>query len=144
MSRVSNSLATIWTQPINKAANVGSRKLLDLLMLLVGARGFEPPTSRSRTVRSTRLSHAPTENSKQLDTRLRAELSQIYPVAVSVIVSVPTSLQQKESYKNDPRNHTKWHETTFVFIRVMSWIVFCRSPSPTVILPSCVKPNNTR
>jgi hypothetical protein len=26
---------------------------------LVGARGFEPPTSRSRTVRSTRLSHAP-------------------------------------------------------------------------------------
>lgn len=27
---------------------------------VVGARGFEPPTSRSRTVRSTRLSHAPT------------------------------------------------------------------------------------
>jgi hypothetical protein len=27
---------------------------------LVGARGFEPPTSRSRTERSTRLSHAPT------------------------------------------------------------------------------------
>ena len=27
--------------------------------LLVGASGFEPPTSRSRTVRSTRLSHAP-------------------------------------------------------------------------------------
>src|SRR2546426_6065575 len=26
---------------------------------LVGARGFEPPTSRSRTERSTRLSHAP-------------------------------------------------------------------------------------
>src|SRR5690606_1799365 len=26
---------------------------------MVGARGFEPPTSRSRTVRSTRLSHAP-------------------------------------------------------------------------------------
>src|ERR1043165_8968403 len=30
------------------------------MMLMVGARGFEPPTSRSRTVRSTRLSHAPT------------------------------------------------------------------------------------
>ena len=29
-------------------------------MKLVGARGFEPPTSRSRTERSTRLSHAPT------------------------------------------------------------------------------------
>jgi hypothetical protein len=27
---------------------------------LVGASGFEPPTSRSRTVRSTKLSHAPT------------------------------------------------------------------------------------
>ena len=32
---------------------------LFLLRFLVGARGFEPPTSRSRTVRSTRLSHAP-------------------------------------------------------------------------------------
>src|SRR5712692_3737090 len=29
--------------------------------LLVGARGFEPPTPRSRTECSTRLSHAPTE-----------------------------------------------------------------------------------
>ena len=29
------------------------------LKILVGARGFEPPTSRSRTERSTRLSHAP-------------------------------------------------------------------------------------
>ena len=26
---------------------------------MVGASGFEPPTSRSRTVRSTKLSHAP-------------------------------------------------------------------------------------
>src|SRR6266511_3960374 len=39
------------------AANAGSRKCL---IRLVGARGFEPPTSRSRTERSTRLSHAPT------------------------------------------------------------------------------------
>src|SRR5712691_6706341 len=29
--------------------------------ILVGARGFEPPTPRSRTECSTRLSHAPTE-----------------------------------------------------------------------------------
>src|SRR5207249_10254298 len=29
---------------------------------MVGASGFEPPTSRSRTVRSTRLSHAPTRS----------------------------------------------------------------------------------
>ena len=27
---------------------------------MVGASGFEPPTSRTRTVRSTKLSHAPT------------------------------------------------------------------------------------
>ena len=38
------------------AASVGSRKLL---MLLVGARGFEPPTSRSQTERTTRLCYAP-------------------------------------------------------------------------------------
>src|SRR6266498_220759 len=38
------------------AANVGSRKLLTLL---VGARGFEPPTSRSQTERTTRLCYAP-------------------------------------------------------------------------------------
>ena len=30
-----------------------------MFLLMVGARGFEPPTSRSRTERSTRLSHAP-------------------------------------------------------------------------------------
>ena len=28
---------------------------------LVGARGFEPPTSSSRTMRATKLRHAPTE-----------------------------------------------------------------------------------
>ncbi len=27
--------------------------------MMVGVRGFEPPTSRSRTVRSTKLSHTP-------------------------------------------------------------------------------------
>src|SRR5882672_11679054 len=32
------------------------------LDIVVGARGFEPPTSRSRTERSTRLSHAPTSS----------------------------------------------------------------------------------
>src|SRR3954447_18993378 len=30
---------------------------------LVGARGFEPPTSSSRTMRATKLRHAPTEKS---------------------------------------------------------------------------------
>jgi hypothetical protein len=31
---------------------------------LVGARGFEPPTLRSRTVRATKLRHAPLKNAK--------------------------------------------------------------------------------
>ena len=38
-------------------------------VLLVGARGFEPPTSRSQTERTTRLCYAPnfpTENAKGL------------------------------------------------------------------------------
>ena len=34
-------------------------KLRNSLNLMVGARGFEPPASWSRTRRSTRLSHAP-------------------------------------------------------------------------------------
>src|SRR5215813_11207643 len=39
-----------------KADNASASKLL---ILKVGAIGFEPTTSRSRTERSTRLSHAP-------------------------------------------------------------------------------------
>jgi hypothetical protein len=31
-----------------------------LMICKIGARGFEPPTSRSQTERSTKLSHAPT------------------------------------------------------------------------------------
>src|SRR5215213_7870621 len=47
----------LWLGPqMNTAASDGSRKLL---MLLVGARGFEPPTSRSQTERTTRLCYAP-------------------------------------------------------------------------------------
>ena len=55
------------TQNIKKAKAKLNRLCLFLLLLMVGARvllmvgarGFEPPTSPSRTVRSTRLSHAP-------------------------------------------------------------------------------------
>ncbi len=32
---------------------------------LVGARGFEPPTLRSRTVRATKLRHAPSKISEK-------------------------------------------------------------------------------
>lgn len=35
-------------------------------LLMVGARGFEPPTSRSRTVRATRLRYAPLRQSLSL------------------------------------------------------------------------------
>src|SRR3989442_7409708 len=44
-----------------QAAHAGGRKYLMTWDLMVGASGFDPPTSRSRTVRSTRLSHAPTK-----------------------------------------------------------------------------------
>ena len=33
--------------------------MIAVLILLVGARGFEPPTSRSQTERTTRLCYAP-------------------------------------------------------------------------------------
>jgi hypothetical protein len=39
-----------------KMASIGSH---NLLISLIGAEGFEPPTSRSQTERSTKLSHAP-------------------------------------------------------------------------------------
>ena len=44
---------------IKTAASVGSRKFFKIV---VGARGFEPPTSRSQTERTTRLCYAPTIN----------------------------------------------------------------------------------
>jgi hypothetical protein len=53
------ALSELWSQISHKretAASDGSRKLL---ILLVGARGFEPPTSRSQTERTTRLCYAP-------------------------------------------------------------------------------------
>ena len=42
------------------ASRPGSDNREELLICLVGAEGFEPSTSWSRTRRSTRLSHAPT------------------------------------------------------------------------------------
>jgi hypothetical protein len=44
---------------------------------VVGAIGFEPTTSRSRTERSTRLSHAP-KLTKLNDSRLISRLSKIF------------------------------------------------------------------
>ena len=39
---------------------------------LVGARGFEPPTSSSRTMRATKLRHAPTEGARLQGLRMIA------------------------------------------------------------------------
>ena len=47
---------------------------------MVGATGFEPATSRSRTERSTRLSHAPTE---QLSVARKATLNAAHREALS-------------------------------------------------------------
>ncbi len=37
---------------------------------MVGVRGFEPPTSRSRTARSTKLSHTPKDTAQATGSRL--------------------------------------------------------------------------
>ncbi len=60
------STTCILTKKISPTKNVfivlksGVATVYTLLKWLVGARGFEPPASWSRTRRSTRLSHAPT------------------------------------------------------------------------------------
>ena len=79
---------------------------------MVGARGFEPPTSRSRTERSTRLSHAPTmiwilTRQKAVSRRQKAanfqfcssEFYQLYPLPVTR--HFPRVLQVPP----DPPNH---------------------------------------
>ena len=48
----------VGTRP-SEAASSPSKKVV-----LVGARGFEPPTSSSRTMRATKLRHAPTEGAR--------------------------------------------------------------------------------
>jgi hypothetical protein len=53
---VSDASVSANVYPKQKRASFDARKVL---ILKVGAIGFEPTTSRSRTERSTRLSHAP-------------------------------------------------------------------------------------
>src|SRR5262249_57061567 len=48
------------------AMEMPRQKPTELFRELVGARGFEPPTPRSRTECSTRLSHAPTGRNRYL------------------------------------------------------------------------------
>src|SRR5882724_13589784 len=56
---------------------------------VVGARGFEPPTSRSRTVRATRLRYAPNGRAHYtgfMDSRLPGVLShELHELALSAL-----------------------------------------------------------
>ena len=53
---------TVVIEPTREGAEHGLRSAFgDGEVEMVGARGFEPPTSSSRTMRATRLRHAPTE-----------------------------------------------------------------------------------
>ena len=55
----------VWVEPTQEARQHG---LADAFgpdeVVMVGARGFEPPTSSSRTMRATKLRHAPTESAR--------------------------------------------------------------------------------
>jgi hypothetical protein len=48
-------------RPPTPSGRASRRRFRAYLLVMVGARGFEPPTSSSRTMRATRLRHAPTE-----------------------------------------------------------------------------------
>src|SRR6188472_4106509 len=52
-------------QRLPRQACLKSELRLDDEAGLVGARGFEPPTSSSRTMRATKLRHAPTESAPE-------------------------------------------------------------------------------
>ena len=54
---------------VSVLVNVGT----DVDRILVGARGFEPPTSSSRTMRATKLRHAPTEGARLQGLRMIAQ-----------------------------------------------------------------------
>ena len=56
--RMARVLVTNWLPKIGALISQGHA---NLLILLVGTSGFEPPTPASRTLCSTRLSHVPTE-----------------------------------------------------------------------------------
>ena len=58
------------TQNDSGSGSIGA--LLDDQVSLVGARGFEPPTSSSRTMRATKLRHAPTEGARLQGLRMIA------------------------------------------------------------------------
>ncbi len=50
-----------WSRRRPRSPRASWRRSRAHLLVMVGARGFEPPTSSSRTMRATKLRHAPTE-----------------------------------------------------------------------------------
>ena len=50
---------TLWSEA--RCSNPLSYGRMFTISVLVGARGFEPPTSSSRTTRATKLRYAPTD-----------------------------------------------------------------------------------
>ena len=57
---------------------------------LVGARGFEPPTSSSRTMRATKLRHAPTEGARMTGLRDDSARQAGPPFALRFDADAPT------------------------------------------------------
>ena len=55
---------TIITKDYKKEKEKSLETLIFQAFLIIGATGFEPATSASRTQRSTKLSHAPFHNDK--------------------------------------------------------------------------------
>src|SRR6187397_2504544 len=65
--------AISWRYGVVRAEGLrDERRALDDKVGLVGARGFEPPTSSSRTMRATKLRHAPTEGARLQGLRMIA------------------------------------------------------------------------
>jgi hypothetical protein len=55
----------VWVEPTPEARYHGLAEAFGPDEVeMVGARGFEPPTSSSRTMRATKLRHAPTEGAR--------------------------------------------------------------------------------
>src|SRR6185369_6973979 len=105
-----------------KSVNAHDFKWLVRCELLVGARGFEPPTSRSRTVRSTRLSHAPTsvddrEAYRECQTPLFENLH--CTLEPSSVLTNPSPLTHRAVCCADrPRCAAAFHATGFARSRV--------------------------
>src|SRR2546421_8846618 len=69
-------------------------------MLLVGARGFEPPTSRSQTERTTRLCYAPNPMTNRASKRKSATILASGGISGQVFQEFTCFLQRPMSVTN--------------------------------------------